>query len=110
MKEPPSEEKRFYSEVLKLLLQVILSDEQITPEELRHMAETAQRWNLPPAEVEALLEGLRRGERLPAPDMGLLRARPEFVLEAARSLIESDQHIAASELEVLQQIRDLLGP
>jgi uncharacterized tellurite resistance protein B-like protein len=109
MSNPPSAESRFHLEVFKLLLQVISSDGHVAPEELRHFTEAARSWNVPDAEVAALLDCLREGTPLPAPDMGLLRLRPDAAISAAQALIASDQHIDSSEIEVIRQIRELLG-
>jgi len=109
MTDSPGPESRFYIEVLKLLLQVITSDDRVAPEELEHFSTVARRWNVPAAEAEALIGSLRQGQPLPAPDMGLLRSRPQAVLEAARAAVGSDQHIDNAEIDMLMQIRELLG-
>lgn len=109
MTDSPGPESRFYLEVLKLLLQVITSDDQIAPEELTHFSTVARRWNVPATEADALIERLKQGQPLPPPDMGLLRSRPQDVMEASRALVGIDQRIDAAELEMLVQIRELLG-
>jgi uncharacterized tellurite resistance protein B-like protein len=109
MPDSPAHESHFYTEVLKLLLQVITSDNQLTPEELQEFSEVASRWPVPPSEVTALLDCLREGQPLPAPDMGLLRTRPKDVIEAARIIAASDQHVDSAEVDMLLQIREMLG-
>lgn len=109
MTDSPDPQSRFYLEVLKLLLQVITSDDEAAPEELSHFATVARRWNVPASETDLLIERLKQGQPLPAPDMGLLRSRPQDVIEAARALVGSDQRIDAAELDMLLQIRELLG-
>ncbi|WP_224362129.1 TerB family tellurite resistance protein [Hyalangium versicolor] len=109
MTHPPGDESRFYTEVLKLLLQVITSDDKLEPEELEEFSQVAARWNVPAAEVAAMLDRLRAGKPLPAPDMGLLRTRPQDVIQAARVVAASDQHVDNEEIEMLMQIRTLLG-
>ena len=102
-------ESRFYVEVLKLLLQIITSDDQVAPEELEHFWTAARRWKVSAAETENLIDRLKLGQSLPAPDMGLLRSRPQDVIEAARALVGSDQHIDSGEIDMLMQIREMLG-
>jgi uncharacterized tellurite resistance protein B-like protein len=109
MTDSPGPESRFYIEVLKLLLQVITSDDHVAPEELTHFSTVARRWNVPASEADVLIERLKQGQPLPAPDMGLLRARAQDVIEAARALVGSDQHVDAAEIDMLMQIRELLG-
>lgn len=109
MTHPPGDESRFYTEVLKLLLQVITSDERIDPEELQEFSTIAARWKVAPAEAAALIDCLREGKPLPAPDMGLLRSRPQDVIQAARVIAASDQHVDSEEIDMLLQIRTLLG-
>jgi uncharacterized tellurite resistance protein B-like protein len=109
MTDSPGPESRFYIEVLKLLLQVITSDDQIAPEELEHFSIVARRWNVPANEADALIGCLKQGHPLPAPDMSLLRTRPQDVIEAARALVGSDQHIDNAEIDMLMQIREMLG-
>lgn len=109
MTDSPGPESRFYVEVLKLLLQVITSDGHVAPEELTHFSTVARRWNVPASEADVLIDRLKQGQPLPAPDMGLLRSRAQDVIEAARALVGSDQRIDAAEIDMLMQIRELLG-
>ncbi len=109
MPDSPPQESRFYTEVLKLLLQVITSDAELAPEELQEFSEVARKWPVPSSEVATLLGYLREGKPLPAPDMGLLRSRPKDVIEAARIIAASDQHIDSGEVGMLMQIREMLG-
>ena len=46
---------------------------------------------------------------MPAPNLGLLRQRPDDVLATVRTLIASDAQVHLSETEMLTQIRELLG-
>lgn len=109
MTDSPDPQSRFYIEVLKLLLQVITSDDEVAPEELTHFSTVARRWQVPASEADVLIERLKQGQPLPAPDMGLLRSRAQDVIEAARALVGSDQRIDAAEIDMLMQIRELLG-
>ncbi|MFL5344740.1 MAG: TerB family tellurite resistance protein [Hyalangium sp.] len=109
MPDSPSHESRFYTEVLKLLLQVITSDGELAPEELQEFSTVASQWKVPASELTTLLGYLKEGKPLPAPDIGLLRSRPKDVIEAARLIAASDQHVDSDEIDILMQIRELLG-
>lgn len=109
MTHPPADDHRFHTEVLKLLLQIITSDEKVAPEELEELSFVAERWKVPASEVSALIACLREHKPLPAPDLGLLRSRPEEVIQMARIVAASDQHVANEEVDMLLQIRALLG-
>ncbi|HEX8819395.1 MAG TPA: TerB family tellurite resistance protein [Archangium sp.] len=100
---------RFYLELLKLLLHVAWSDDEIDPREARALLGAAQRWKVPRAELESLQRCLDLGEPMPAPNIGLLRQRPDEVLATVRTLIASDTDIHLSEKEMIVQIRELLG-
>jgi len=100
---------RFHIELLKLLLHVAWSDDEIDPREARALLAAAQRWKLPLPELQRLERCLDLGEPMPAPNLGLLRQHPEDVLATVRTLIESDTQVNLSEKEMLTQIRELLG-
>ncbi|PTL76684.1 TerB family tellurite resistance protein [Vitiosangium sp. GDMCC 1.1324] len=100
---------RFYTELLKLLLHVAWSDDELDPNEARALLSAAQRWKLPVPELQRLERCLELGEPLPAPNLGLLRQHPDEVLSTVRTLIESDANVHLSEEEMLAQIRELLG-
>ncbi|MDC0707465.1 TerB family tellurite resistance protein [Stigmatella sp. ncwal1] len=99
----------FHIELLKLLLHVAWSDDDINPSEVRALLGAAQRWHIPPLEIQRLERCLEKGERLPAPNLGLLRQHPDEVLSTVRTLIGCDAQIQRSEEEMLAQIRELLG-
>jgi hypothetical protein len=105
----PSDPERFYTELLKLLLHVAWSDEEIDPREARLILGVARQWKIPSEELTRLEDCLERGQPMPAPDLGLLRKRPEDVLLAVRGLIGSDAQVQLAEREMLAQIRELLG-
>jgi hypothetical protein len=46
---------------------------------------------------------------MPAPNLGLLRQRPDEVLATVRTLIALDTNVHLSEKEMISQIRELLG-
>ncbi|WP_093522519.1 TerB family tellurite resistance protein [Stigmatella erecta] len=99
----------FHLELLKLLLHVAWSDDELSPSEGRAILGAAQRWSVPALEIQRLERCLDKGEPLPAPNLGLLRQRPDDVLSTVRTLIECDTQIQSSEQEMLAQIRELLG-
>jgi hypothetical protein len=103
-----STEDSFNIEVLKLLLQLAWSDDTIALEEMNFLLGAAHTWGIPEKEVTELKRYLEEYESVPAPDLGLLRGRPDDVLEAARALIASDGRIHASEKEMLEELRIIL--
>ncbi|QRK10531.1 TerB family tellurite resistance protein [Archangium violaceum] len=107
MKTPTDD--RFHIELLKLLLHVAWSDDEIDPHEARALLGAARRWKVPLPELQRLERCLDTGEPLPAPNLGLLRQHPDEVLATVRTLIESDASVHLSEQEMLAQIRELLG-
>ncbi len=109
MTTPPSPKDRFHTELLKLLLHVAWSDDEIDPREARLILGVARQWAVPAAELEALERCLELGQPMPAPDLGLLRSQPREVLLAVRGIIGSDAQVRLSEREVFEQIRELLG-
>ena len=100
---------RFYIELLKLLLHVAWSDDEVDVSEARALLGAAQRWKVPLSELQRLERCLEQGEAMPAPNLGLLRQRPDDVLATVRMLISSDTTVHLSEQEMLSQIRELLG-
>ncbi|HLM48756.1 MAG TPA: TerB family tellurite resistance protein [Myxococcaceae bacterium] len=109
MTTPSSNDSRFHLELLKLLLQVAWSDDAVDPREARALLGAAHRWNVPLEEVARLEQCLDQGKAMPAPNLGLLRQRPDDVLATVRTLIATDTDIHLSEKEMIAQIRELLG-
>jgi uncharacterized tellurite resistance protein B-like protein len=100
---------RFHLELLKLLLHVAWSDDELKPSEARALVGSAKRWKMPLPELQRLERCLELGEPLPAPNLGLLRQRADDVFASVRTLIECDAEVHLSEQEMLAQIRELLG-
>ncbi|MFP2929127.1 TerB family tellurite resistance protein [Pyxidicoccus sp. 3LG] len=109
MPTSPDPDSRFYIEVVKLLLQVATSDDRITHEEIENLVAAARGMSVPLEELAAVTRCLKSGEPLPAPNLGVLRSNPEAVIQAVRSLMSSDSHVDGAEIEMLRQIRELLG-
>jgi uncharacterized tellurite resistance protein B-like protein len=100
---------RFYIELLKLLLHVAWSDDEIDPREAQALVGAAARWKVPLPELQRLERCLELGEPLPAPNLGLLRQHADEALATVRTLIESDASVHVSEQEMLAQLREMLG-
>ncbi len=105
---PPTDE-RFYIELLKLLLQVAWSDDELDPREAHALIGAARRWSVPPHELQRLERCLELGEPLPVPNLGLLRQSPEEVLSTVRTLIATDSQVHFAEEEMLGPVREMLG-
>jgi hypothetical protein len=109
MTTPSNPDSRFYIEVVKLLLQVATSDDRVTHEEIENLVATARGMSVPLEELASITRCLKNGEPLPAPNLGVLRSNPDAVIQAARALMSSDSHVHAAEIEMLRQLRELLG-
>jgi tellurite resistance protein len=104
-----SEDDRFNLEVLKLLLQIAWGDGQVDPAEARMILGLGRSWSVPELELHELEKQLQSGKGLPAPSLGVLRARKQDVLEAARALANTDGHLGQDEKELLEEVESLLG-
>lgn len=104
-----SSEDRFNTEVIKLLLQVAWSDNQVSSAERLVIWGLGRSWNVPELELQALLKQLKAGGPMPEPDLAVLRSRPDDVLEAARALAASDGHYAQDEKALLERIQARLA-
>jgi hypothetical protein len=103
-----SEETIFHIEVVKLLLQMAWSDDELDPEEREQIRGAAVKWGVPPADLQILLERLDQGEPLPVPNLKMLRKKPEAAIAAARRLMLADGKIAQGEADMLAQIKEML--
>src|SRR5262249_45966104 len=81
-----SEDTIFHIEVVKLLLQVAWSDEDLDPSEREQIRASAVKWGVPPADLHILMERLDQGEPLPVPNLKLLRKKPDVAISACRRL------------------------
>jgi uncharacterized tellurite resistance protein B-like protein len=105
----PDARARFYIEVIKLLLQVATSDDRVTREEIENIIDTARGFSVPLNEIADLTHRLKEGQPLPPPDLGLLREDTDAVIDAVHRLAMGDGHLHESEIEMIRQIRELLG-
>jgi uncharacterized tellurite resistance protein B-like protein len=103
-----TEDTIFHIEVVKLLLQMAWSDDELDPEEREQIRGAAIKWGVPPADLRILLERLDEGEPLPSPNLKMLRKKPDVAIAAARRLMLADGKIAQGEADMLAQIKDLL--
>jgi hypothetical protein len=99
---------RFHLELLRLLVQVAWTDATLTRPERETILELGRSWGVSAEELEALRALLDRGTRLPEPDLSLLRARSDEVLQAARTLAGMDGRLQKQEAALLDQIRAAL--
>jgi uncharacterized tellurite resistance protein B-like protein len=103
-----SEETIFHIEVVKLLLQMAWSDDELDPNEREQIRQAAVKWGVPPEDLRVLMERLDQGEPLPVPNLRLLRKKPEAAIAAARRLMLTDGKIAQGEADMLAQIKEML--
>ncbi len=99
----------FRWELMKLLIQVVWADDEVAPEERRVLLGLAQRLCLSAEQVQLVEACLAGGHALPAPNMTILRARRDEVIEAAEQLVLADTEIAEDEHRVLAELSALLG-
>ncbi|NBD08096.1 tellurite resistance TerB family protein [Corallococcus silvisoli] len=109
MAAPSSPDTHFHIEVIKLLLQVATSDDRVTREEIDQIIDTARGFSVPLTELSALTRCLQDGLPLPPPNLGVLREDPKAVLEAVHALITKDGHVHEAEIEMVRQLRQMLG-
>jgi uncharacterized tellurite resistance protein B-like protein len=103
-----AEDPKFAFEVVKLLLQVAWADHEVAPEEAQAVRDYATAAGVGAAEL-ALLEACLAGtERLPPPNLALLRERRVEVLRAVRLVLKSDSRIHAEEEALLDEIMQVL--
>jgi tellurite resistance protein len=100
----------FNVEVVKLMIQLAWSDERLDAREVGLVLGVARSWSIPEPEFAAFKKLLEHGGTPPAPDLALLRDRPDEVLEAVRALIASDGRLQAAEKEMLEELRIILSP
>ena len=99
----------FQSELMKLLLQVACADDEIQPEEARVVIDIARNLGLDEAEI-AQVEAHLIGELpLPAPDLNMLRARRQEVVDAVKRVVMADHVLAPGEKDVLEEIARVLN-
>ncbi len=106
---PDSDAQRLPLEILKLILQVALADGDITAEEMEQVLVWARQAELSDEQAASLSESLVGAAPLPPPDLGFLRAHKEEAVQAVQDLIRADLRTASSGVQVIEEIRSLLG-
>jgi hypothetical protein len=103
-----TDDDRFGIETMKLLLQVAWAEGGTNLAEKRILQGLGRSWSVPERELQKIVALLEAGKPLPAPDMSVLKARPDEVLEAVQALIAADGRIAPDEERVLEEIKGRL--
>jgi uncharacterized tellurite resistance protein B-like protein len=104
MNRPSAGEALLQLEVIKLLLQVAWADLAVDAAEADLVIERARKLGLSERDLEQVHQYLSGERPLPPPDLALLRARHDEVLDAVRELIHADQRVSHEETTILQQI------
>jgi uncharacterized tellurite resistance protein B-like protein len=99
-----STDPAFAFEVVKLLLQVAWADHELAGEEAQALREFAVQSNVSEADRATLEACLTGGERLPVPNLGLLREQRVEVLRAVRQLLKADARIHEDETALLDEL------
>jgi uncharacterized tellurite resistance protein B-like protein len=100
---------QFRLEIIKLLLQVAFADDDLDPSEAAMIIDLAKRWQLPEADITSLAQVVTKRERLPPPNLAVLKARKAEVVQLARTLQYADGSVAPDEKDMIAQIEELLG-
>lgn len=98
----------FDVEVLKLLIQVAFSDDEVQVEESRAILAAARRAGVD-GELYASFEAALAGQAPPpTPNLGLLKARRDEALHLAREILEADGVVGEDEQQILELLAELL--
>ena len=108
MSTAPTDDVKFNTEVVKLLLQVAWADDEVAAREKDMIFGLARSWFVPEPELKVLMQRLDQGQPLPQPNLKMLRERADDVMEAVRGLVLSDGKVAAQESEMIKQIEEML--
>jgi uncharacterized tellurite resistance protein B-like protein len=101
-------EDPYTAEMMKLLMQVAYAEGKTNKAERRVIEEVGRNLKMPERELQNLLKFFDSGQRLPPPDMSVLKARQKETLDAVRALISADGQIANDELTAFEQIQALI--
>ncbi len=100
----PAVDPSFAFEIVKLLLQVAWADHELHSDEALALREFAQRSGVIAADLATLEACLAGQERLPIPNLGLLREQRIEVLRAVRALLQADSRIHEDEEALLEEL------
>jgi uncharacterized tellurite resistance protein B-like protein len=98
----------FAFEVVKLLLQVAWADHELAGEEAQALRDFAEQSGVSEADRATLEACLAGTERLPMPNLGLLKEQRIEVLRAVRQLLKSDSRIHEEEAKLLDELTEAL--
>jgi uncharacterized tellurite resistance protein B-like protein len=104
----PSKDPAFAFEVVKLLLQVAWADHELAGEEAQALRDFAVQTGVSEADQATLEACLAGNERLPVPNLGLLKEQRIDVLRAVRQLLKSDARIHEEEEKLLEELTEAL--
>lgn len=99
-----SAEDTFNLEVLKLLLHLAWVDGEVDQHEAQMVAGLGRSWSVPEPELKALLDDVKAGKQVGAPDWALLKTRKDDALTAARALVLSDGKVKPEESVLLKKV------
>lgn len=94
----------FAFEVVKLLLQVAWADHELAGEEAQALRDFAAQSGVSEADRATLEACLAGSQRLPLPNLGLLKEQRIEVLRAVRQLLKSDARIHEEEEALLEEL------
>jgi hypothetical protein len=101
-------DRQFDAEVCKLLLQVAWADDAMAPEEAQAILEAARGADLAPDALASLEDAVAGKRTPPPPNLGVLKARRDEAMTAARRLIAADGEVTEDEAHALELVRELL--
>lgn len=109
--EPPlsMRSQDFGLELVKLLLQVVWADAEVSEKEIVALRGLAGKIGLHSEHLDELHTYLSGEAPLPAPNLAVLKPRKVEVMRHVKALFESDIEVGEEEEEVLAQISLLLG-
>lgn len=95
-------------EVVKLTLQLAQADHLLAPAEAERVRQMARVLGIGADGLAALEQWLSGAARLPAPNLGLLRAHREQALRACAQVAAADGAVTAEEHDMLGEVAALL--
>src|SRR5258706_524600 len=100
----PDPNPNFAFEIIKLLLQVAWADHEVASDEAQALRDFAKQSGVSEAELATLEACLSGQERLPVPNLGMLREQRIEVLRAVRQFLKSDARIKEEEEALLEEL------
>ncbi|MBX3182514.1 MAG: hypothetical protein KF915_07790 [Polyangiaceae bacterium] len=95
-------------ELVKLLLQVVWADHEVSAEEASRLRDFAREQGLGEAQLTELDGYLQGSAPLPPPNLGMLRAHRVEVMKSVRALLVQ-LGVGADEDDILSELSALLG-